>query len=237
MNAGSLRPVVMIVEDEPKLARLLTDYLRAAEFDTQVIGNGNDVLPAVQVSPPALILLDLMLPGRDGLAVCREVREYCDVPIIMVTARVEEIDRLLGLETGADDYVCKPFSPKEVVARVKAVLRRARSERVPPMPGRLIIDGDGPTVTLDGKVVELTPVEFRLLRTLAAHPGRIYTRTQLLDALYVDHRVVTERTVDSHVKNLRRKMSDTSGDEDVIRSVYGFGYALNLDRDNDAASR
>jgi two-component system, OmpR family, response regulator BaeR len=231
--SGVTLPVIMIVEDEPKLARLLADYLRAADFATRVIGNGNDVLPAVQVAPPALILLDLMLPGRDGLSVCRDVRDYCEVPIIMVTARVEEIDRLLGLEAGADDYVCKPFSPKEVVARVKAVLRRTRMAAAPPSSSRLVIDGERFSVALDGKAIELTPVEFRLLKTLATHPGRIHTRSQLLNGLYVDHRVVTERTVDSHVKNLRRKLSDASGDEGIIRSVYGFGYALDLDRADD----
>lgn len=218
---------ILVVEDEPKLASLLADYLHAAGYATEILADGREVVPTVKTNPPALILLDLMLPGRDGLEVCRELRAFSDVPIIMVTARVEEIDRLLGLELGADDYVCKPFSPREVVARIKAILRRVeRSDSA--ITGGLIIDDASYRAMLDGQPLELTPVEFRLLKTLAAAPGRVYTRDQLLDRLYDDHRVVTDRTVDSHVKNLRRKLEQVRPGQDVIRSIYGVGYRLEL---------
>jgi two-component system response regulator BaeR len=169
-----------------------------------------------------------MLPGKDGLEVCRELRAFSDVPIIMVTARVEEIDRLLGLELGADDYICKPFSPREVVARVKAILRRLERSVDAAAPQGLAIDEASYRATLDGQLLDLTPVEFRLLRALASTPGRVYTRDQLLDHLYDDHRVVTDRTVDSHVKNLRRKLEQVRPDQDVIRSIYGVGYRMEL---------
>ena len=222
------KPLVFVVEDEPKLARLLNDYLRAADFDTHCIGDGLDVVPAVRSRHPDLILLDLMLPGCDGLSVCREVRVFSEVPIIMVTARVEEIDRLLGLELGADDYICKPFSPREVVARVQAVLRRTRAQGPTQPAARLVLDEERLGAALDGKALELTQVEFRLLKTLAARPGRIFSRDQLLNSIYADHRVVTDRTVDSHVKNLRRKLMLACGDEEIIRSIYGAGYKLEL---------
>ncbi len=216
---------ILIVEDEPKLAALLADYLRAAGYETACLADGLAVAPSVRAHPPDLVLLDLMLPGRDGLDVCRELRTFSQVPVVMVTARVEEIDRLLGLELGADDYVCKPFSPREVVARVRAVLRRAHRPPADGVPG-LVIDDDGYRAIYDGHALDLTPVEFRLLRALAAHPGRVFSRDQLLDHLYPDHRVVTDRTVDSHVKNLRRKLEQVRPDRELIRSIYGVGYKL-----------
>jgi two-component system, OmpR family, response regulator BaeR len=219
---------ILVVEDEPKLAALLVDYLRAAGFATRVLGDGREVVAAVRAAPPGLVLLDLMLPGRDGLQVCRELRAFTNVPIIMVTARIEEIDRLLGLELGADDYICKPFSPREVVARVKAVLRRpAHPATAGPqdVPG-LVIAPDAYRAELDGVVLDLTPVEFRMLETLASHPGRVYSRAGLLERLYDDHRIVSDRTVDSHVKNLRRKLGEAAPGRDLIQSVYGVGYRL-----------
>ena len=153
-----------------------------------------------------------MLPGRDGLEVCRELRTFSEVPIVMVTARVEEIDRLLGLEIGADDYICKPFSPREVVARVRAILRRAQRGAAAPAATGFTIDEAQYRAAFDGRALDLTPVEFRLLNTLAAAPGRVFSRQQLLDNLYDDHRVVTDRTVDSHIKNLRRKLDEVSPD-------------------------
>jgi two-component system response regulator BaeR len=220
-------PRILIVEDEPKLAALLADYLHASGFRTDIVGDGRAVVPAVKASPPDLVLLDLMLPGRDGLDVCRELRTFSDVPIVFVTARVEEIDRLLGLELGADDYICKPFSPREVVARIKAILRRVQrsASSEPAVPG-LIIDEAQYRATFNGQVLDLTPVEFRLLRTLADAPGRVFSREQLLDKLYTDHRVVTDRTVDSHVKNLRRKLDQARPEQELIRSIYGVGYKL-----------
>ena len=218
---------ILVVEDEPKLATLLEDYLRASGFDAASIADGRQVMPAVRARRPEAILLDLMLPGKSGLDVFKEVRAYADIPVVMVTARVEEVDRLLGLELGADDYVCKPFSPREVVARLKAVLRRGRRESQQPPEG-LSLDAQRYEAMLDGHLLELTPVEFRLLRTLAARPGRIFPRAELLDNLYEDHRVVADRTVDSHVKNLRRKLQKVRPEEEIVHSVYGVGYKLEI---------
>ena len=214
---------IVIVEDEPKLAALEADYLKAAGFETQTIADGREVMPAVRRQAPDLILLDLMLPGRDGLEVCRELRTFSDVPVIMVTAKVEEIDRLIGLDLGADDYVCKPFSVRELVARVRAILRRRRT----PSTG-LVLDDERHLAELDGRPLDLTPVEFRLLRALAAAPGRVFARERLLEQLYEDHRVVTDRTVDAHVKNLRRKLEEVRPGEELVRSIYGVGYKLEL---------
>jgi len=173
-------------------------------------------------------VLDLMLPNRDGLDICRELRQFSQVPVVMLTARVEEIDRLLGLELGADDYICKPFSPREVVARIKAILRRAgAAANGPASQEALKMDPGAHSATLDGQALDLTPVEFRLLHALASAPGQIFSRDRLLDHLYDDHRVVTDRTVDSHVKNLRRKLEAVREGE-TIRSIYGVGYRLDI---------
>jgi len=215
---------ILIVEDEAKLAALEADYLRAEGFEPHSIANGLEVVPWVRAHSPDLILLDLMLPGRDGLDICRELRTFSDVPIVMVTARVEEIDRLIGLDLGADDYVCKPFSARELVARVKAILRRGRL----PVVNGLALDDERHVATLDGRPLDLTPVEFRLLRALASTPGRVFSRDKLLEHLYADHRVVTDRTVDAHVKNLRRKLEDVRPGQELVRSIYGVGYKLEL---------
>jgi len=217
---------VLVVEDEPKLAELVADYVKAAGYDAHCIGNGVEAIPWIKANQPDLVVLDLMLPGRDGLEICKELRTFSDVPVIMVTARVEEVDRLIGLETGADDYLCKPFSVRELVARIKALLRRPRAN-VAAASG-LVIDDVKHEVTLDGKHVELTPVEFRLLAALATAPGRVFSRDSLLEKLYADHRVVTDRTVDAHVKNLRRKIEEIRPGADLVRSIYGVGYKLEL---------
>lgn len=214
---------ILIVEDEPKLAALMRDYLIAAGYATQCLDNGLAVVPAVRASEPRLILLDLMLPGRDGLQVCQELRSFSAVPIVMITARVEEVDRLLGLDLGADDYICKPFSPREVVARVKAILRRS-PHFLAPAAARLHIDEEQYQASLDGIMLDLTPLELRLLSTLARSPGRVFSRDQLLDKIYSDHRVVTDRTVDSHIRNLRRKLEQACPGEQPIESLYGVGY-------------
>ena len=214
---------VLIVEDEAKLAGLLRDYLAQDGFEASVLHRGDEVEPWVSTHDVDLVLLDLMLPGKNGLEVCKALRASSRVAIIMVTARVEEIDRLLGLELGADDYICKPFSPREVVARVKAVLRRAkRGER--PAEAGVKLDEAGYRATIGGKDLNLTAVEFQLLKVLADHPGRIYTREQLMDAMYRDQRVVGDRTVDSHIKKIRRKITAVLPDREVVHSIYGLGY-------------
>ncbi|MEQ6916198.1 response regulator [Halomonas aquatica] len=223
------QPQVLIVEDEPKIARLVADYLQGSGFTSHHLEHGDAVLPwlGAQTTRPELILLDLMLPGTDGLTLCREVRQrWPGIAIIMLTARVEEVDRLLGLELGADDYICKPFSPREVVARIKAVLRRSRAARDPALAGAsdLILDEEGWRALADGRDLGLTAVEFQLLKVMMHSPGRIFTREQLMDHMYRDHRIVSERTVDSHVKKLRRKIAETWPEREVIRSVYGVGY-------------
>lgn len=216
---------ILVVEDEPKLASLLRDYLGAEGYAPQVFATGEGVVDAVRANEPALVLLDLMLPGVDGLSICRGIRAFSSVPVIMLTARVDEIDRLLGLELGADDYVCKPFSPREVVARVRALLRRAREWQGAKRPAAgLDLDEARFEAHLDGARLELTPVEFRLLCALARMPGRVLSRAQLLDAIYVDHRVVSDRTVDSHVKNLRRKLAAARPGRELLHAVYGVGY-------------
>ncbi|MBK1647656.1 response regulator [Rhabdochromatium marinum] len=226
---------VLIVEDELALAEVLAEYLHAAAFAVDCLSDGLAVVPYVQERAPDLIVLDLMLPGRDGLEICRELRTFTNVPIIMVTARVEEIDRLLGLELGADDYVCKPFAPREVVARVKAQLRRVEmlTQAAASIPGLasapeqsrgLRLDADRLEVCVGTRALQLTLVEFRLIDTLSRHPGHIYSRARLIERLYDDNRVVTERTVDTHVKNLRKKLAAVFDGQQFIQSVYGVGY-------------
>ncbi len=230
MSPDNHDPLILIVEDEPKLAQLMIDYLQASNYRTHHIADGNEVLSYVQHSPPDLMLLDLMLPGRDGLTLCREIRRFSELPIIMVTARTEEIDRLLGLEIGADDYICKPFSPREVVARVKTILRRVkRSPEEAQLASHLLIDEGRFQASWREQQLELTPAEFRLLKTLALEPGKVFSREQLLNHLYDDYRVVTDRTIDSHIKNLRRKLENLDAEQPFIRAVYGMGYRWEAD--------
>ncbi|WP_246792503.1 response regulator [Burkholderia perseverans] len=241
MNTDHHGPSILIVEDEPKLSALLADYLHAEGYATAIVADGREVVPHVRAHAPALVLLDLMLPGRGGLDICRELCTFSTTPVIILTARVDEIDRLLGLELGADDYVCKPFSPREVVARVKAILRRIDNAAKPkpgePAAAPFEIDPDHHVARLDGRNLHLTPVELRLLALLVDNPGRIYSRDFLLRRLYDDHRVVTDRTVDSHVKNLRRKLQAVRPERDFIRSIYGVGYQFELEGETDEAAR
>ncbi|EJL89637.1 transcriptional regulator [Pantoea sp. RIT-PI-b] len=230
MSPENSDPLILVVEDEPKLAQLMIDYLQASNYRTHHIADGNAVLNYVQQTPPDLMLLDLMLPGRDGLTLCREIRRFSELPIIMVTARTEEIDRLLGLEIGADDYICKPFSPREVVARVKTILRRVkRSPEEAQQESHLQIDESRFQASWREQQLELTPAEFRLLKTLALEPGKVFSREQLLNHLYDDYRVVTDRTIDSHIKNLRRKLESLDAEQPFIRAVYGMGYRWEAD--------
>lgn len=217
-----MKQKILIVEDEQRLADLHRDYLRQTGYATEWLGNGNLVVPWVKENTPDLILLDLMLPDKDGLEVCKEIRIFSNVPIIMVTARVEEIDRLIGLELGADDYICKPFSPREVVARVKAVLRRGLQ---PAQPDQLLVlDENCYLATLQGKSLDLTAVEFQLLSILAGRPGQIFSRDQLMDRIYNDQRIVCDRTIDSHIKKLRKKIAAVTPELELIQSVYSVGY-------------
>lgn len=214
---------ILIVEDESKLASLQADYLKASGFEPFLLGNGTEAVPWVREHKPDLVLLDVMLPGRDGMDICKDIRMFSRVPIIMVTARIEEIDRLLGLEFGADDYICKPFSPREVVARVKAVLRRTRDGQAMQAQG-LILDEHQYKAMLHGRDLDLTAVEFKLLKLLVDHPGRIYGRQQIMEKIYPDDRFVSDRTVDSHIKKLRRKIENVDPKATIIHSVYGIGY-------------
>jgi two-component system response regulator BaeR len=214
---------ILIVEDEVKLADLLADYLKASGFEPFSLANGTAAVPWIREHKPDLVLLDLMLPGRGGLDICREVRTFSQVPVIMVTAKVEEIDRLLGLELGADDYICKPFSPREVVARVKAVLRRAHDGKTIESHG-LVLDEHRYRATLRGHDLGLTAVEFKLLQVLAGNPGRLYDRQILMEKIYHDDRFVSDRTIDGHIKKLRRKLAAVDPETKLIQSVYGVGY-------------
>ena len=219
---------ILIVEDEAKIARLLEDYFHQSHYETHWLERGDDVDRWCRDNDPDLVILDLMLPGKDGLTVCRELRSHSRVPVIMVTARIDEIDRLLGLELGADDYICKPFSPREVVARAKAVLRRAEmtASGSTRQFRALAIDEEKFSAAVAGRRLDLTPVEFRLLALLVSQPGRVFSREQLMSQIYQDGRVVSDRTVDSHIKNLRHKLHDAAGEDDYVRSVYGVGYKI-----------
>jgi two-component system response regulator BaeR len=234
---STLRPI-LVVEDDVRIADMLTNYLHMHDFATVVCGNGLEAVPLVRTLNPALVLLDLMLPGQDGLAACHQIRAFSGVPIIMVTARVDEIDRLLGLDTGADDYVCKPFSPREVVARIKALLRRVDGA-LQPLAGatrgnphrvvRLKANGDSMTISWDQCPLPLTPVEFRLLALLMSRPGTVFSRAALLDHMHTDLRDVSDRVIDSHIKNLRRKLGAAGACGINLTSVYGVGYRFEID--------
>ncbi len=218
---------ILIVEDEEKLAKIMADYLQQAGYQTSILLDGLDVINTIKTRSIDLVLLDLMLPGKDGLTLCRELREFSDIAIIMLTARVEEIDRLLGLGIGADDYICKPYSPREVVARVKTILRRISPPALS-FSSILTLDDDTYQVKVNQQVVELTAIEFNLLKILNKKPGRIYSRTQLIEMVYQDNRIVSERTIDSHIKKLRKKLNTLETDNELVQSVYSVGYKLIL---------
>ena len=214
---------VLVVEDEPILATLIAETLGELGFAVHVLDHGREVADFVRAYAPDAVLLDLNLPGRDGFSICRGLREFSTVPLIMVTARAEAEDRLQGLDLGADDYICKPFSPDELAARLRALLRRATQwQQGVGAPG-LSIDNQALQARFNGAPLALTPIEFRLLQTLSEQPGRVYSRAQLLDLVYHNEHEVSERAVDSHVKNLRRKIVDAAG-VDPLQAVYGIGY-------------
>lgn len=222
---------VLIIEDEIKIAQVLKAYCEREQFTVYLLESGANAVEIITRDAPDFIILDVMLPGKDGLTICREVRKFSNVPILMLTARVDEIDRLLGLELGADDYVCKPFSPREVIARMRTILRRVTSAPSEPSGallcyGAVTVDPERHRCEVDGKPVELTPVELRILTLLLTRPGRVYPRDTIIHFAYDDHRVVSDRTIDSHIKNLRRKLEDHGADPEIIRSIYGVGYKL-----------
>ena len=220
---------VLIVEDEKKLADILIAYLNKEQFRVTHYESGSGVSDWVKNNQPNIILLDLMLPDVNGKDLCKEIRQFSTVPIIMVTAMIDEIDRLIGLELGADDYVCKPFSPKEVVARVKAVLRRSEGDF---NQGEIFdafeVNDETYSIKLYGDRLDLTPVEFRLLKMFIQSPARVFNRDQILDNIFEDGRIVLDRTVDTHVKNLRHKLKTASPEHDYVRSVYGIGYSFEI---------
>ncbi len=231
------RRQILVVEDEPKLAAVLCDYLRAAGYGPRVAVDGPAALLAFSAESPSVVLLDLNLPGLDGMEVCRQIRRSSSVPILMLTARADEIDRIVGLEIGADDYLCKPYSPREVVARVGALIRRSQGRLAGGTPmvraavGGFAMDDAGQRAWWREQLLPLTPIEWRLLRTLLNPPGRVFSRAQLLDEIHTDFRDVSDRAVDSHVKNLRRKLQATLAGADCIVSVYAVGYRLDLPAD------
>jgi len=227
---------ILVVDDEPKIATLARDYLEHAGFAVLTAGDGPSALTTIRQRRPDLVVLDLGLPGLDGLDVTRELRRDSTIPIVMLTARDDELDKLLGLELGADDYLTKPFSPRELVARLRAVLRRA--DRPPDAAetiraGDVVLDLPRMRAEVGGTGVDLTPTEFQLLATMAGRPGRIFTRAQLLDALHGIAFETYERAIDSHIKNLRRKVEPDPRSPRYILTVYGVGYRFADDRTGD----
>ena len=222
---------ILIVEDEEKIAVLLKDYLEKSGYRTSMLDRGDTVIPFVKNKTPDLILLDIMLPGMDGMEVCREIRKFTSVPIIMITAKVEEIDRLLGLELGADDYICKPFSPREVVARVKAVLRRMSpaSEEKIIFAGTFVLNEETRRATVDGQELKLTPSEFKLLKVMMSHPNRVFSRNDLVNLVQGYEFEGYDRTIDTHIKNLRKKIAALLPNKEIISSVYGEGYKFSAE--------
>ena len=218
---------ILVVDDEIRIVQLVRDYLERAGFAVLTAHDGQAALALARIEQPDLIVLDLMLPGMDGLDVCRRLRQVSGVPIIMLTARVEEADRVVGLELGADDYVTKPFSPRELVARVRSTLRRASGQVGPAAlirAGDVELDTDSLVVSVGGEPVDLTSTEFQLLATLARQPGRIFSREQLLEALHGVAFEGYDRSIDSHVKNIRRKIEPDPRQPRYIQTVYGVGY-------------
>ncbi|KPZ67822.1 MULTISPECIES: response regulator [Shewanella] len=221
---------VLIVEDEQKIAQVLVDFLELEGFETQVLNDGLHAVETIKNGNIDFVILDLMLPHKDGLTICKEVRQFSSIPLLMLTARVDEIDRLIGLEVGADDYVCKPFSAREVVARVKTILRRIDVE--PKISEdeiaykHILINIQRFKCFVSSVEVELTPVEFRLLQTMLKRPGVVHSRDSLMQVCYVDDRVVSSRTIDSHIKNLRAKLTMHQTQIDLLHSIYGVGYKI-----------
>ena len=226
MNANAASRV-LVVEDDRKISDLLLNYLRVDGYEATAVYDGREAVQQISQRAPDAVILDWMLPGLDGIGVCKAVRAFSDVPILMLTARVDELDRLLGLDTGADDYVCKPFGPREVVARVRALLRRA-SGRVIALPQPWLVEEASFRISWLGQWLPLTRIEFMVFRTLLARPGRVFSRAQLLSSVHDSQRDISDRTIDTHVKNLRKKVQAIDPGSDCIASVYGLGYRFDL---------
>lgn len=221
---------ILIVEDDEKIAEVLKEYLEVEQFHVLILNDGGSVVNYVRDTVPDLILLDILLPDKNGMEICRDIRRFSNVPIIFITARGEAFDRMLGLELGADDYICKPFLTREVVARVKAVLRRVSPTQMESklVLDSLVIDLKSHQVTIDGKDVELTPIEYNLLKIMMADPGQVFTRSELITmAQGYDHDCY-DRTIDNHIKNLRKKINRYLQDKEIIRTVFGVGYRINV---------
>ncbi|HNW81868.1 MAG TPA: response regulator [bacterium] len=220
---------ILIVEDELQIATLVKDYLLASGFVAKIENNGNKVTDIVKTEKPDLILLDIMLPGKDGITILKEIRQFSDIPVIILTARIDEIDRLIGLDAGADDYICKPFSPREVVARVKSLFRRTQKSfhDVQIKVGDIILDTSRRFLIIASKEISITPTEFNILKVMMPHPERVFTRSELLElAMGYDYEGY-DRAIDSHMKNLRKKIEKTVPGRIVIESIYGTGYRFN----------
>lgn len=223
MSPSNLSSHVLVVEDDPKIAQVVLDYLRNDGYSAQAVHDGLVAMAVIRQRMPDLLILDVMLPGMEGVAICREVRCFSQVPIIMLTARVDEVDRLLGLDGGADDYVTKPFSPRELMARSRNLLRRSKGQLnvVPPI---WQVDEAGMRVSWRQNWLDLTPAEYRIFSCLLSRPGRVFSRAQLIDSMHVDQRDINDRTIDSHIKNLRKKIQMLEAEPECIASVYGVGY-------------
>jgi len=223
---------ILIVEDEVDISEILRDYMQKEGYRTSIINTGGGVVDYVKKNSPSLILLDLMLPDIDGISICRDIRKFSSVPIMMITAKVDEIDRILGIEIGADDYICKPFSPREVTARVKAILRRVNKDEIKCdtlKTGPIFLDRETRIVKVYDNELKLTPSEFDILAVLMSSPGRVFTRTNLIEQVHGYCFEGYDRTIDFHIKNLRKKLGEDLNGRRFIHAVYGVGYKLSLD--------
>ncbi len=220
---------ILIVDDDKKITALLSDYFAKENIFVSILNRGDDVISQIRLNPPDAVILDIMLPGKDGLTICNEIRYFSKVPILIISAKIDEIDRLLGLELGADDYICKPFSPREVVARTKSVLRRYRPEPVEDqfIVGDLKVNSDCHKAIVGECDLHLTPNEFELLKAMVSRPGRVFTRSDLVSKMQGYDFDGYERTVDSHIKNLRKKIDEVLPGNNIIQTVYGVGYSVN----------
>lgn len=218
---------VLVVEDDRKISDLLQNYLRASGYVAEAVYDGRDALRQIARQAPDAVILDWMLPGLDGVSVCKQVRAFSDVPILMLTARIDEVDRLLGLDIGADDYVCKPFAPREVIARIRALLRRAEG-KVKTSTKSWVIDDASFRISWRGQWLPLTRIEFMMFRLLLGRPGQVYSRDQLLAAVHDSQHDISDRAIDTHIKNLRKKIHAVDMGHDCIASVYGVGYRFDM---------